>query len=84
MQARLRHGFASWFAMAGADRRTIQEIVGYETIAMTCRYPLPSSKLAAVECFSDAATQIESPSGTSTPRRKYPSPSQCSKFCTML
>lgn len=33
-----RHTFASRLAMAGVPLRTIQELMGHKTIAMTCRY----------------------------------------------
>ena len=47
----LRHTFASPLVMAGVDLRTVQELMGHKTIAMTCRYAhlAPSHKLAAVE-----------------------------------
>jgi integrase len=47
----LRHTFASRLVMAGVDLRTVQELMGHKTIAMTCRYAhmAPSHKLAAVE-----------------------------------
>ena len=34
----LRHTFASRLIMAGVDLRTVQELMGHKTIAMTCRY----------------------------------------------
>jgi site-specific recombinase XerD len=47
----LRHTFASRLVMAGVDLRTVQELMGHKTIAMTCRYAhlAPSHMLAAVE-----------------------------------
>ncbi len=34
----LRHTFASHLAMAGVDRKTIQELLGHQTFEMTLRY----------------------------------------------
>ena len=34
----LRHTFASRLVMAGVDIRTVQELMGHKTIAMTLRY----------------------------------------------
>ena len=34
----LRHTFASRLVMAGVDLRTVQELMGHETMAMTERY----------------------------------------------
>jgi len=34
----LRHTFASRLVMAGVGLRTVQELMGHKTIAMTCRY----------------------------------------------
>jgi integrase len=34
----LRHTFASRLTMAGGDLRTVQELMGHQTIAMTVRY----------------------------------------------
>ena len=59
----LRHTFASRLAMAGVDLRTIQELMGHKTIAMTCRYAhlAESHKLAAVERLSEGVTRLQSP-----------------------
>jgi site-specific recombinase XerD len=61
----LRHTFASRLVMAGVDIRTIQELLGHKTIAMTVRYShlAPKHTLAAVERLD--APQ-ESPTGTTT------------------
>jgi site-specific recombinase XerD len=47
----LRHTFASRLVMAGVDIRTVQELLGHKTIAMTVRYShlAPKHTLAAVE-----------------------------------
>ncbi|HUX68646.1 MAG TPA: site-specific integrase [Terriglobales bacterium] len=46
----LRHSFASRLVMAGAALRTVQELMGHKTIAMTCRYAhlAPQHQLDAV------------------------------------
>jgi integrase len=46
----LRHTFGSYLAMSGVDIRTIQEILGHKTLAMTQRYTrlMQSHKLAAI------------------------------------
>jgi hypothetical protein len=53
-----RHTFASRLFMAGVDSRTIQELLGHKTIAMTVRYAhlAPKYTLAAVERL-DAPTK---------------------------
>lgn len=47
----LRHTFASRLVMAGVDLRTVQELMGHRTLAMTCRYAhlAPQHQLEAVE-----------------------------------
>jgi integrase len=47
----LRHTFASRLVMAGVDLKTVQELMGHKSIAMTARYShlAPSHKLAALE-----------------------------------
>jgi site-specific recombinase XerD len=64
----LRHTFASRLVMAGVDIRTVQELMGHKTIAMTVRYAhlAPKHTLAAVERL-DAPT--EQPTDTSTDTR---------------
>jgi site-specific recombinase XerD len=61
----LRHTFASRLVMAGVDIRTVQELMGHKTIAMTVRYAhlAPKHTLAAVERL-DAAP--ENPTDTTT------------------
>jgi len=64
----LRHTFASRLVMAGVDIRTVQELLGHKTIAMTVRYShlAPKHTLAAVERL-DAS--IETPTDTTTDTR---------------
>jgi integrase len=47
----LRHTFASRLVMAGVDLRTVQELMGHKTIAMTLRYAhlSPDHKRKAIE-----------------------------------
>jgi site-specific recombinase XerD len=61
----LRHTFASRLVMAGVDIRTVQELLGHKTIAMTVRYShlAPQHTLAAVERL-DVST--EAPTDTIT------------------
>jgi site-specific recombinase XerD len=61
----LRHTFASRLTMTGVDLRTVQELMGHKTIAMTVRYShlAPKHTLAAVERL-DALSAA--PTGTTT------------------
>jgi site-specific recombinase XerD len=63
----LRHTFASRLVMAGVDIRTVQELLGHKTIAMTVRYShlAPKHMLAAVERL-DAPTAVSSDTTTDT------------------
>jgi len=47
----LRHTFASWMVMAGADIPTVQSILGHKTVQMTMRYAhlSPDHRVAAVK-----------------------------------
>jgi site-specific recombinase XerD len=64
----LRHTFASRLVMAGVDIRTVQELMGHKTIAMTVRYShlAPKHTLAAVERL-DALTERPTDTATDTP-----------------
>jgi site-specific recombinase XerD len=63
----LRHTFASRLVMAGVDLRTVQELLGHKTIAMTVRYShlAPKHTLAAVERL-DAPTEQSTDTTTDT------------------
>ncbi len=64
----LRHTFASRLVMAGVDIRTVQDLLGHKTLAMTVRYAhlAPKHTLSAVERL-DAPP--ESPTDTTTDTR---------------
>ena len=54
----LGHTFASRLVMAGVDLRTVQELTGHRTLAMTVRYSQlsPSHQLDAVRRLDAAET----------------------------
>jgi site-specific recombinase XerD len=60
----LRHTFASRLVMAGVDLKTVQELMGHKTIAMTARYAhlAPTHKLKALEMLVRPGS-ISVPSG---------------------
>jgi site-specific recombinase XerD len=76
----VRHTFASRLVMAGVDLRTVQELMGHKTIAMTCRYAhlAPSHTLAAVERLTEntdrTASSTDTKSDTSHFGEKLPTP----------
>ncbi len=54
----LRHTFASRLVMAGVNLRTVQELMGHNTVTMTLRYShlSPKHQLDAVQRLIDAPT----------------------------
>lgn len=64
----LKHTFASRLVMAGVDLRTVQELLGHKTIAMTVRYAhlAPEHQLEAVERLTVGS------SATATATEKIP------------
>jgi integrase len=56
----------SRLVMAGVDLRTVQELLGHKSIAMTVRYShlAPAHTLAAVERLAETTTEV--PTGTKT------------------
>jgi integrase len=73
----LRHTFASRLAMAGVDLKTIQELMGHQTLAMTLRYAhlSPAHKLDAVQRLqrdSTGTTTGTAPACAAEPRTASP------------
>ncbi|HTZ73063.1 MAG TPA: site-specific integrase [Candidatus Aquilonibacter sp.] len=64
----LRHTFASRLVMAGVDIRTVQELLGHKTIAMTVRYShlAPKHTLAAVEKLVPKTSESEAATAGAT------------------
>jgi|HubBroStandDraft_6_1064221.scaffolds.fasta_scaffold11923_5 site-specific recombinase XerD len=64
----LRHTFASRLVMAGVDLRTVQELMGHKSIAMTVRYShlTPKHTLAAVERLAGDVSATPTDTTTST------------------
>jgi Phage integrase family len=55
----IRHTFASRLVMAGVDLRTVQELMGHKTVAMTIRYShlAPSHQREAIERLVSVPSQ---------------------------
>lgn len=64
----LRHTFASRLVMAGVDIRTVAELLGHRTLAMTMRYAhlTPAHQADAVERLATAAVQSGRQTATRT------------------
>jgi site-specific recombinase XerD len=64
----LRHTFASRLVMAGVGLRTVQELLGHKSTAMTVRYShlSPSHTLPAVERLAGAVSASSTDTTTST------------------
>lgn len=75
----LRHMFASRLIIAGVDIRTLQELLGHKTIAMTVRYShlAPKHMLAAVERLDTLLRVQLTPPLTPAPLSNQESHCQC-------
>jgi integrase len=61
----IRHTFASWLAIEGTPLRTIAELLGHSSVAMTFRYAhlSPAHLQEAVEKVADVENSGQAPSG---------------------
>jgi integrase len=64
----IRHTFASRLVMAGVDLRTVQELMGHKTVAMTIRYShlAPSHQREAIERLVSVPSQRPQKTPTDT------------------
>lgn len=64
----LRHTFASRLVMAGVGLRTVQELMGHKTIAMTCRYAhlSPDHQAEAIRRLDGWGRKAGNETGTKT------------------
>jgi integrase len=64
----LRHTFASRLVMAGVGLRTVQELMGHKTIAMTCRYAhlSPDHQAEAIRRLDGWGRKTENETDTKT------------------
>lgn len=72
----LRHTFASRLVMAGVGLRTVQELMGHKTIAMTCRYAhlSPDHQAEAVRRLDGWGRKTENETGTKTDTGSFEAP----------
>src|SRR5439155_8779043 len=66
----LRHTFASRLVMAGVDIRTVQELMGHKTLAMTLRYThlSPAHRLDAVQRLTRPRTDTTTGTDSTEPK----------------
>lgn len=72
----LRHTFASRLVMAGVGLRTVQELMGHKTIAMTCRYAhlSPDHQAEAVRRLDGWGRKTDNETDTKTDTGAFDTP----------